>query len=322
MVSKNYLMYIFLFAGVQLNAVSPLATEAALTGGLGLLQGVGSQVGKPVGEAVQRLFNPFLHPMRTLTRMNLALYQGNPDALSFEIIVSMQQTIDWSVKNLCIDPANASNKVLRRALVKEGQSESSSDEYLFAISTIRAHLAYYSALIERSLVFYETEAGKTERSLPFLAAGTALGAVAGGSYVAQGVDQVNLSSIAAHKSTLLVGVALGLVSGYVAGRVVGKPYTKKQFATIIFLLEQIQLHINFLMTTLDDVKELSQMNEKRDQVSMTVKNLMYELAHLAFVIDADKAFDPNYRGQKLIYDATRMVLDRQQLAAKGADAAA
>lgn len=291
-----------------------MLNEAILTGSIGLLQGVGQQVGKPVGAAVGDIFSVLFHPVRTFNKLQLSIFQhNNPAALTFEQVVRMQQEIDQVIKNLLIDPANASNRVLRRALAQPGtQEEASNDEYIFAISMVRAHLEHMSALFVEAHTFYEKELVRSTHEVLYAVGGGALGAGAqAGSIVYNAPEKLTLQDFKEKKSTLFMSALVGSVAGYVTGSLVGKPYSREEINQILFAVERIQDHIQFLASMTAEFKELAQINEKKDSISMIVKNLIGEMAHLCFLLEPSRAFDPHYKGLKLIYEATKMVADRQ-----------
>lgn len=271
----------------------PLANEAIAGACLGAVQAVSS----PLKDVAQALISPFLHPVDTFNYLRLTLFTlNNSKALTFTKLVHGQQSIGNVVNNLIIDPANSSNKLLRKQLLNDSEKTAVVDEneFIFGINNCIDHLNNLKNTLAGALPIYESEMNRRDHSGKFALSGSvASGAIS--NYSSDG----DLKKIGA-------SVLAGATIGFLAGKVIQSPYSNEDLEQIIFLSKQVIKHCEFMVTLLSGLKGLSDITDKKDTVNMLLKNLTAELAHLAFIVEPSMAFDPRYKGLKILYDAAKL----------------
>lgn len=274
----------------------PLANEAIAGACLGAVQAIAA----PLKDVAQAVVSPFLHPVETFNYLRLTLFTiNNSRALTFTKLVNLQQIINNVINNLIIDPANSSNKLLRKQIINDVQGAVAADEkeFLFGITNCIDHLNNFKDILISSVPVYEHEIRRKAYSLKSsvyvgVTSGSAIGAVAF-------YKELNRNNIA-------VSTLAGATLGFLGDKVIQSPYSKEDLEQIIFLTKQVVKHCEFMIMLLSGLKGLSDITDKKDAVGMLLKNLTAEIAHLAFIVEPTMAFDPRYKGLKVIYDAAKL----------------
>jgi hypothetical protein len=139
-------------------ATTSLKEEVYYGLGVGLSGGISKGMHAPISMLLNRFLRAVLSPAATAESIRRSIFLTVNDSLSYEKLARWSRWLSQSVTNNMIDPANSSNKVLRRALLKlddqESQVTQDIDEHVFGINFVVNLLNSIKYSVNRAISIY------------------------------------------------------------------------------------------------------------------------------------------------------------------------
>ena len=219
--------------------------------GEGLSGGLAKGMHVPISALLNRFVLSALKPASTFKYIQRSIFLTiNNTVLSYEKLVQWLFRLNQSVTINMIDPANSSNKVLRRALLNDLDPETvkkdtAADEYAFGINFVINQLSNIKSSVQRAVATYKK---------------------------------------------------------YPISMTLFRPYSSEHLEEIIFLSQQLIEQIDQFIVVSQNIKDISQLTDRKDEIQKYLKNTTALLKDLAILVDPDTTFDAQHKGLKMQLD--------------------